>query len=282
MIAVIGILIVFAAILGGFWLEGGPLIVLVQPAELLIIFGAAFGSFLISASRSALRKLLTNLKLVFFSPHVSREDYLDLLSLLALIFSLMRREGLTSVEEDVEHPESSPLFGRFPSVAGRPEAVTFIADTLRVYLTTGDPAEIDSLMKIDMDAMTEGDMSAATSLERVAESLPGLGIVAAVLGVVLAMGKINAPPEVLGHAIAAALIGTFLGVLGCYGLVGPMGAKLESLAQEKRQYFQVIREAVAASVRGSQPLIAVEYGRRAIPVEYRPDFDAMEQRLRAL
>lgn len=280
MLAIIGAIAVVASILGGYWIEDGPLHVLFQPAEFLIIFGAAGGSFLIAASRFALRQVIRNLPVVFSGRVVSKDDYLDLLLLLNSLFTKMRREGLMSVEKDIERPESSSIFSRYDSVSRNPQVMYFIGDTMRVFLTTGDAKEIDTLMRIDMNSTLEQDMTSASNIAKVAESLPGLGIVAAVLGVVLTMGKITAPPEVLGHSIGAALVGTFLGVLGCYGFVGPMATKLENLAQEKQLYLGVVREAVAASIRGANPIIAVEYGRRAIPQDYRPTFLEMEERLR--
>ena len=159
--------------------------------------------------------------------------------------------------------------------------MNFVGDTLRVYLTTGDPADIDSLMDVDIETMREEGILPAHAVAHMAESLPGMGIVACVLGVVLAMGKINEPPEVLGHYIAAALVGTFFGILACYGLFGPMGAKLENYVAEEHFYFNAIKEAVAAAIRGSTPLIAVEYGRRAIPYPFRPSFAEMEERLKS-
>ena len=156
-----------------------------------------------------------------------------------------------------------------------------VGDTLRVYLTTGDPADIDSLMDVDIETMREEGILPAHAVAHMAESLPGMGIVACVLGVVLAMGKINEPPEVLGHYIGAALVGTFFGILCCYGLFGPMGSKLENYVAEEHFYYHSVKEAVAAAIRGSTPLIAVEYGRRAIPYPFRPSFAEMEDKLKS-
>lgn len=188
---------------------------------------------------------------------------------------------MISIEQDIEKPEGSSIFNKYPSIAKDKHTVHFIGDTLRVYLTTGDPNEIDSLMEVDMKSMHEEESIAPHSIGRMAESMPGMGIVAAVLGVVLTMGKISEPPEVLGHHIGAALVGTFIGILFCYGVFGPMGAKIEQTNHEHHMYFAVIKEAVAAAIRGSTPIIAVEYGRRAIPHTFRPTFAEMEEKLKS-
>ena len=176
---------------------------------------------------------------------------------------------------------ASPIFNKFPAIAKNTVLINFIGDTLRVYLTTGDPADIDSLMKVDMQTIHEEGMLPAHSVSHMAESMPGMGIVACVLGVVLTMGKINEPPEVLGHHIGAALVGTFFGILCCYGLFGPMGSKLENYEAEEHFYFNAVKEAVSAAIRGATPLIAVEYGRRAIPYPFRPKFSEMEDKLKS-
>jgi chemotaxis protein MotA len=280
MLAILGILIVFTAVIGGFALESGPVRVLYQPAEFSIIFGALLGAFCIGSSRAMLRQVLHSMRAVFSMRHYSRESYMELLGLLSQLFTKMRREGVASIEHDVEHPDMSRVFGNCPSVSRDEDVVRFICDTLRVYLTTGDQVEVERLMKLDMEAMLDQSLGTSDMLSKMAESLPGLGIVAAVLGVILTMAQISAPPEVLGHSIGAALVGTFLGVLFCYGVVGPMSIKLENLAQERNMYFNVIKAAVTAAVSGSNPVMAVENGRRAIPLDVRPTFFEMEQRLR--
>ncbi|HWQ10508.1 MAG TPA: MotA/TolQ/ExbB proton channel family protein, partial [Holophaga sp.] len=191
-----------------------------------------------------------------------------------------RREGLMSIEADIERPESSPAFTMARRLARDKTAVAFICDTLRVFLVTGDAPEIEQLMDLDMQAIQLQAASPGHNLGKVAESLPGLGIVAAVLGVVLTMGKISQPPEVLGHSIGAALIGTFLGVLLCYGFVGPLATNLENQAMERQTFFGVIRAVIAGAARGATPLIAVEYGRRAVPEALRPSFTDLESLLR--
>lgn len=276
MIAVLGILIVFGAIIGGYLLEQGVLSVLFQPAEFLIIFGAAIGSLLIGSSRFVLRQIARNIGGVFTSRHTTREDYIAVLAALSKIFSKIRREGLAAVEGDIERPQQSPIFTAHPKMARDAELVAFICDTFRVYLVSGDPHEIEHLMSLDIEVSHTQGMAPAMNIGRLAEALPGLGIVAAVLGVVLTMGKITQPPEILGHSIGAALVGTFLGVLGCYGFVGPMAANLENQTREREMLFNVVKAAVSASVRGAPPMIAVESGRRSVPSDYRPSFEELE------
>jgi len=267
-------------VLGGFVLAGGNPLMIWQPAELVIIVGAAVGAFFASQTKFSGGLVLRNLKKNFSDPGMNKECYLDTLTLLFAIFNKMNRDGPLSLEQDIEKPESSSLFNRYPSIASRPHVVRFIADTLRVYVTTGDGNEIESLMKLDMHVVLEEELIPAHSITHMAESLPGMGIVAAVLGVVLTMSMINEPPEVLGHHIGAALIGTFIGILCCYGFFGPIGDKLERFATEEHLYYNSIKEAVSASLRGASPLIAVEFGRRAIPQTHRPTFTEMEERVR--
>lgn len=281
MYIIIGIGIVFGSVITGYVMAQGDFGILFQPAEYIIILGASLGAFFASQTKYTWGLILKSLKHIVGDPGSSKGKYLETLALLYALFSKMHREGVISIEGDVEKPESSPIFSKYPSISKNHKTVTFIGDTLRVYLTTGDPADIDSLMAVDMETMHEEEMLPAHAVTHMAESMPGMGIVACVLGVVLAMGKINEPPEVLGHYIAAALVGTFVGILFCYGLFGPMGAKLENHAHEEHFYYNAIKEAVAAAIRGSTPLIAVEYGRRAIPYPFRPSFAEMEEKLKS-
>ncbi|MFZ5425571.1 MAG: flagellar motor stator protein MotA [Thermodesulfobacteriota bacterium] len=277
MIAVLGILVVALCVAGGYWIAGGKFGVLFQPAEILVIGGAAFGSLLIASTRTTLSLVFHNLRLVFSGKHYGREDYAEVLSLLARLLIKIRREGLASVEQDIEHPESSVIFSSHRRVRQDAQATSFICDTFRVYLVTGEPGEIEGIMHADMESMHALSNLPAYNISKVAESLPGLGIVAAVLGVVLTMQKITAPPDELGHSIGAALVGTFLGVLLCYGFIGPMGTKLENRSQEREAFFGVIRATIAATAHGATPMIALEFGRRSVPDIYRPTFEELER-----
>jgi chemotaxis protein MotA len=238
MFAAIGITVVFAAVVGGFLMEEGNLHVLFQPAELVIIFGAAAGSFLIASPARVVKLVVRNLAAVFSGGGTNKEAYLELLSLLNLILTKIRKDGLISVEADIENPDKSAIFNKYRTVSSNGHILEFICDNLKVIITANmPPHELDTLMEIDIDAQHGEEMTPSRSIEKVADGLPGLGIVAAVLGVVLTMGKIDQPPAVLGHSIGAALVGTFLGVLMCYGFVGPMAANLEHKARDKETYF---------------------------------------------
>lgn len=277
MLAVLGLAIVFASVLGGYAMVNGPFWMLLQPAELLIILGAATGAFVTSSTSFSLRLALKNTGHAYFGKTPSKTDYMELLTALYSLFAKINREGVISVEKDIEAPVESALFR---GIAKNKAACLFIGDTFRVYLTTGSIGELDHLMSVDMHIMHEEEMVASHNIAHMAESLPGMGIVAAVMGVVITMGSINEPPEVLGHHIGAALIGTFLGILLCYGIFGPIAAKIENQANENHFFFQTIREAIGAAMRGSSPIISLEYGRRAIPMSFRPSFLEMEQKIK--
>ena len=281
MYILIGLMIVLASVAVGYIMEGGDFHMLAQPAEYVIILGCALGAFFASQTKYTWKLIVGSIKRIFADPGSSKGRYLETLALLYALFSKMHREGVISIEGDIERPESSPIFSKYPNISSNLRVVHFVGDTLRVYLTTGDPADIDSLMTVDMATMHEEELLPAHNVGHMADSLPGMGIVAAVLGVVLTMGMINEPPEVLGHHIGAALVGTFIGILFCYGVFGPMGTKLENFAHEEHFYYNAIKEAVAAAIRGCTPLIAVEYGRRAIPLPFRPAFLEMEEKLKS-
>ena len=282
MFALIGVIVVLGSVLGGFLMEKGNLSVLVQPAELIIIFGAATGGFLISSPPRVISSVASNISVVLRSKSQSKEIYLELLSLLYQLFTKIRKEGLISIEADIESPQKSAVFSKYVSVLSNHHAINFICDNLKVIITTNvPPHELDSLMDLEIETDHQEAMVPSNSIAKVADALPGLGIVAAVLGVVLTMGKIDQPPSVLGHSIGAALVGTFLGVLMCYGFVGPMATNLEHNARQDIVYFQVIKIALVAFVGGAAPQMAVEFGRRAIPGKEKPTFDELESEVRS-
>lgn len=281
MFAIIGIVVVTGSIVGGYLLEHGNLSVLFQPAELLIIFGAAIGAFLISSPSGLVKMVVANMAKIFSSDEKSKEEYLELLLLLNQIFWKARKEGLLALEGDVDNARKSPLFSRHKGIVSNPSVLNFLCDNLRVMISTSMAShELDSLLELDMDALHHSKLAPSLSVAKVADGLPGLGIVAAVLGVVITMGKISEPPEVLGHSIGAALVGTFLGVLACYGFVGPMATNLEHKAKDANIYYSVIKAALVAFQGGAVPQIAVETARRAIPTEERPSFAEVEEAIK--
>lgn len=280
--SIIGYAIVIGAVLFGYVMSGGSLLLLVQPYEFIIIFGAALGAFIASCTKYTFRQALKHLPQIFKEKNPTKETYMQTLALLYSLFNKMHREGIISIEKDIETPQESPLFQAYPEIAEDAQTCYFIGDTMRTYLTTGNADELGNLMNTDINSIHAELHVAPKNLERMAESLPGMGIVAAVLGVVLAMAKINEPPEVLGHHVGAALLGTFLGILLCYGIFGPIAAKMENMMLERIAYFKCIREALVAALRGLSPMVALEYGRRAIQPEFRPAFTDMETTLKNL
>jgi chemotaxis protein MotA len=279
MIVIIGFIVVTGAIAGGYLMEHGNLAVLFQPAEVVIIFGAAFGAFLIASPMKVVKSTMSGTIKVLTNKPYMKADYLEILMMLSEIFYKIRKQGLVSIEGDVDTPEESTIFKNYPKILKNHHALTFITDTLRMVITsTIEPHELESLMEVELEEHHEDALIPSKSLATVADALPGLGIVAAVLGVVLTMGKIGEPPEVLGHSIGAALVGTFLGVLMCYGYVGPVAKNMEFIAQEELQYLNVLKIALKSFVsNNAAPMVAIEFGRRAIPAKQRPTFVEVEE-----
>jgi chemotaxis protein MotA len=283
MLILVGMLIVLGAVIGGYLMEHGNLSVLLQPAELVIIGGASIGAFLVASPRKVASAVFRQVGSVFRSTNHGKAHFLELLSMLFQIFSKIRKEGLISIEGDIETPKNSPLFQRYPRIVKDHHMMNFICDNMKVIITTSiPPHELDSLLDIEIETCQHESMVPSHSIAKIADALPGLGIVAAVLGVVLTMGKIDQPPAVLGHSIGAALVGTFIGILACYGFVGPLATNLEHKAKEGEVGLNVIKLALVAFVGGSAPQIAVEFGRRAIPGDDKPTFAELEKMIRSI
>ena len=282
MIAIIGFVIVTLSIIAGYYLEKGNFSVLFQPAELLIVAGAAFGAFIVASPMKVLKATVVATKRMFSYKPYTKDDYIDLLLLLNGIFYKIRQQGLVSIESDVDNPEESSFFKSYPGVLKKHHALTFLTDTLRTVMTTTiAPHELEALIDSELEAHHEEAILPSQMLSFVADMLPGLGIVAAVLGVVITMGKINEPPEVLGHSVGAALVGTFLGILLCYGYVGPVAKNMALIVAEDLQYLTVLKVALLAFIGGgTAPKVAVEFGRRLIPANVKPSFVELEDLLR--
>jgi len=281
MLALIGIVAVFAAVLGGYLLEQGNPWVLFQPAELLIVVGAAAGIVLISNPPGLIRKMLAGVCDAFRPPLHGRKSLLLHLRMLYEVFGFIQRAKMLALENDVETPEKSPIFSRYPEFLQDRETRDFVCDSLRMMVIGATtPAELDQLMDLDIDVQRRGRHEPVAALHTMADALPGLGIVAAVLGVVITMQAIGGSPESVGQKVAAALVGTFLGILLCYGVVGPLASRLESMGESQSQFLQVLRVAICSFVRGASPILAVEYARRSIPVESRPSFLELETTIR--
>jgi chemotaxis protein MotA len=278
MFAIVGIVVVFGAIVAGYLMEKGNLLVLLQPAELIIIGGAALGTLLVANPMHILKAMAAGVLGVLKPSPFGKARYLDTLKMMFEFLNKIRKEGLLSVENDVEKPQESAIFKKYPEFLKDHHVMDFVCDTLRMAITGGvEPFDMDQMMERDMEVYHHGVVTPISSLTTVADALPGLGIVAAVLGVVITMGSIGGPPEEVGKKVAAALVGTFLGILLCYGLVGPLAANMTKGADEHNEYLQVLRVLILSFLKGNAPIIAVEMARRAIPAHVRPSFDEMEK-----
>jgi len=276
-----GIALVFLAVLGGFLLERGNPWVLMQPAELLIVGGAAAGIILVANPPSVLRKMWRGAAATIRRPAHARDPLIRPLRMLYEVFTFVQRAGIVALEQDVEEPARSAIFSRYPEFLADGDSCAFLCDSLRMLVIGVTTAhELDQLIELDIDVQRRGRQEPVHALNAVADALPGLGIVAAVLGVVITMEAIGGAPEAIGQKVAAALVGTFVGILLCYGVVSPVAARLENLGEAHSQFLQMMRVALAAFARGSSPLLSVEYARRSIPVEMRPSFRDLETAIR--
>jgi chemotaxis protein MotA len=280
MFAIIGIVVVFGAVVGGYLMEQGHLKVLLQPAELLIIGGAAGGTVLIANPLHILKQIVGGITGVFKGSKFTQERYVESLRMLYQLFNKARREGLMMLEADVEDPSKSPIFSKFPDFLNDHHVRDFVCDTLRMAVSGAEAFDLDQLLDLDLEVHHHDAGQPIAALSTVADSLPGLGIVAAVLGVVITMGALGGPPEEIGHKVAAALVGTFLGILLCYGLVGPIAANMAKLSDDERAYLHVLRVVMISFLKGTAPIMAVEVARRAIPGHLRPSFQEVEKACR--
>jgi chemotaxis protein MotA len=277
MFSIIGIVVVLGAIIGGFLFEHGKLGVLVQPAELIIIGGAAAGTLLIANPLPVIIKVIKMALGIFGGDKFSKNRYLDTLKFMNELFSRGRKGGLSSLEPDVEAPDKSEIFKKFPTVMHDHHVSDFVCDTLRMALTgTVSHFDLDQMIEMDLDVHHQEVSAPVAALSTVADALPGLGIVAAVLGVVITMGALGGPPEEIGHHVAAALVGTFLGILACYGFLSPIAANMTKINEAEAQYYNCLRTGLIAFIRGAAPILAVEFARRSIPSAVRPSFKEME------
>jgi chemotaxis protein MotA len=281
MFTLLGIAVVFAAVFGGFILEKGNPWVLLQPAELVMVVGAAAGITLVANPPGVMRKMLRGAFQVFRRSPYTRDIFLLYLKMLYETFSYIRRVGPPVFEQDVERPENSRIFSNYPHFLNDTVTRNFVCDSLRmIVIGATSPRELDHLMDMDIEVQRYGYHEPVSALSAMADALPGLGIVAAVLGVVITMQAIGGSPEYVGEKVAAALVGTFLGILLCYGVVGPVASRLGSLGEMHAQFLQVLRTALVSFARGASPILAIEYARRSIPVELRPSFLDMESTIK--
>jgi len=263
-------------------MHGGILGVLWQPTEVIIIVGAAAGAFLISNSMHLVVHTGKQLPSAIFGSNKNSALYLDLLGLLYDIFNKARREGMMAVEGDIESPSESGIFTRYPKLLKDKRMVEFIADNLRILTTSNlAPHEIEAMMEVEIETEHHEMLEPSHAIHRIADGLPGFGIVAAVLGIVITMQKLGGPPEALGQSVAAALVGTFLGIFLAYGFIGPMSTRLESVADEDIKMFECVKAAIVATSNGLPPQMAVEFARKTLFSADRPSFSELETHVRS-
>jgi chemotaxis protein MotA len=282
MFVIIGWSVVIGAVLGGFLMAGGHVAALIQPSEILTIGGAALGAFLVANNPKVLMATVRALPTLFKGSRYTKGLYVDLLSMLYELLAKVRKEGLMSIEADVESPEQSPIFAKYPTIAGEHHAMEFLTDYLRMMVGGNLNAfEIESLMDSEIETHHHEGEVPIHALSKVADALPAFGIVAAVMGVVHTMESVGIPPAELGKLIAAALVGTFLGILLSYGFVGPLAAALEHRLYEGGKIFQCIKVTLLASMNGYAPQVAVEFGRKVLYSTERPSFKELEDEVKS-
>jgi chemotaxis protein MotA len=276
MFAIIGIVVVFGCVVAGYLMEHGNLRVLIQPAELVTIGGAAIGTVLIANPLHILKQIAGGIGGVFGGSKYTKQAYIDSLKTLYELLNKARKDGLMSLEADVEEPDKSAVFSKAPAALKNHHALDFVCDSLRMAITGVDAFDLDQMLDLDLEIHHQQAALPTAALTSMADSLPGLGIVAAVLGIVITMGALGGPPEEIGKKVAAALVGTFLGILLCYGLVGPIASNMVKISDEEHAYLYVLRVLIVSFLKGTAPIMAVEVARRAVPGHVRPSFKELE------
>ena len=278
MFVIIGAVVVIVAVLGGFAMAGGPFLVLIQTSEFVIILGATVGMLLISAPLRMLKQVGGKIGAAFKPDPYTKEEYLRLLQSLFELFHVATRDGLINVEQHVENPSKSAIFARNKFLLSNHHAIDFLCDTLKLMLSGGVPAQdVEVLLDGDSDTHHEEVAGYPAIFSKVGDSLPGLGIVAAVLGIIIVMQHVDAGAAEVGHHVASALVGTFLGILLSYGFVGPLATNMEYANAAEARYISCIKAGVIAYAKGNPPVMAVEYARRVIYSDLRPSFRDTEE-----
>ncbi len=263
-------------------MEKGQLAVLIQPAELVTIGGAALGTLIVANPIHVLKGLIGSVMGVLKGSPFTKQRYLETLKMMFDLFSKARKDGMVAIEADVEGADKSPIFAQYPSFLKDHHVTNFVCDTMRMAITGGVlPFDVDQMMELDMEVHHHCSGQPISALSTVADALPGLGIVAAVLGIVITMGALGGPPEEIGHKVAAALVGTFLGILLCYGVLGPLASVMTKINEEEHAYYSILRVVMMAFIKGTTPILAVELARRAIPAHIRPSFSEVEKACRS-
>ena len=282
MFPIIGYVVVVGGIMGGYLGAGGHVGILIQPFEVIIIFGGALGAFVVGNSPKTLKSTLASLGQVFKGSQYTKEFYLESLTLLSKIFTKIRQNGLLSIEGDIENPEQSELFKTAPKVLADHHATEFLTDYLRLMASGSlDVHQIDNLMDIDIETHHEEGHQPISALQKLADGMPAFGIVAAVMGVVHTMESLDKPQTVLGGLIAAALVGTFLGILISYGFIAPLASNLEEKLTQSTKYYQSLKAGLLAAMNGYAPPTAVEFARKVMFSSDRPHFAELEAHIKA-
>jgi chemotaxis protein MotA len=283
MLQIIGSIVVLGCVVVGFLLDGGHMLLLWHPTEMLIICGSAFGAFLISNPLKVVTGAFADAISLPKGPRYKREDYLTLLKLLHDVLQKIRKAGLLGIEGDIERPHESALFKKYPSILSDHHLMEFITDCLRLMAGGNmNPHELESLLEYELETHHKDAHEPAHAVQKVADALPGFGIVAAVLGIVNTMASLDgADTATIGHNVASALVGTFLGILVSYGLVGPISSAMDSRATEEGKAFELVKMALVANVRGYPPAVAIEFARKLLFADVRPSFGDLESHLKA-
>ncbi len=282
MVAIIGIIVVLGSVIGGFLMAKGQLAVLFQPSEFVVIGGAAIGGLIVGTPKNLLFSLAGKVKGIFLGKPIDNNTFLEVIKVLFELFNLGRRDGLLALEAHAEQPESSTIFAKYPGFSQQKESVNFLCDSLKLLVGGAGAHEIEELMELSVEVKEHEAAKFSGMLQTLADSLPGLGIVAAVLGIIITMGHMGAGAEAVGHHVAAALVGTFLGVLLAYGFVGPLATNLGIQGELEFQYMACIKQGVVAFAKGNTAAVAVEFSRRSIFSDYRPGFKEVEEACKAL
>lgn len=273
----VGALVIIACVFGGYAVHGGHLHVLWQPSEVVIIFGAALGSFIIANPMSTIKMGVSKAAKAWFGKGASKADYLELLQMMFQLFQIFRKDGPQAVERHIEEPEKSDIFKNYPSFLKNHHAVDFLCDTMKITLSADlSQYDVDDLLDFDIKVAHEEEHAAQHAINNVSDAMPGLGIVAAVLGIVHTMGILDQGTEVIGHSVGGALVGTFLGILVSYGFMGPTAMKMGNDIAAEGRYLLVIKLAMVSLQRGAPPLVCVEFARRSIFPNDRPSFTEMD------
>jgi chemotaxis protein MotA len=280
-----GLVFLFACVFGSYLMSGGAMAPLIEavPFEMLTIGGAAIGTFIMGNSMNDIKHTLAGFKKILKGASFKQTDYIELLSLLFFLVRLASTKGAMALEAHIEKPEESAAFQKFPKIMHDHHVTSLICDYLRmVGMNADDPNQIEDVMARELKKVLHEELHGAHALQNMADGLPALGIVAAVLGVIKTMSHISEPPAVLGAMIGGALTGTFLGVLLAYGMVGPFSTRLKGVVEEEAKFMEVVRAVLVAHLHGNAPQVSVETGRKMVPSQYMPSFQALEEALQAL